>query len=72
MATALPLAVGFGLSRPEHLAAVAPHAEAAIVGSAIMRLIEQQQNAPDLAEQLAAFAAHLKSGFAAAAADSPE
>ena len=71
-ATSLPLAVGFGLSRPEHLAAIAPHAEAAIVGSAFMRLIEQRQNAPDLAQQLSAFAAHLKSGFAAAAADSPE
>jgi len=71
-ATTLPLAVGFGLSRPEHLAAIAPHAEAAIVGSAFMRLIEQQQHAPDLAEQLSAFTAHLKTGFAAAAADSPE
>lgn len=71
-ATPLPLAVGFGLSRPEHLAAIAPHAEAAIVGSAFMRLIEQQQHATDLADQLCSFAAHLKSGFAAAAADSPE
>lgn len=70
--TSLPLAVGFGLSRPEHLAAIAPHAEGAIVGSAVMRLIEQQQSAADLPQQLAAFAAHLKSGFAAAAADSPE
>ena len=39
--TKLPLAVGFGISRPEHVAALAPHAEAVVVGSAIVRQIEK-------------------------------
>jgi tryptophan synthase alpha chain len=38
--TALPLAVGFGLSRPEHVAAVAKMADGAVVGSAIIDLID--------------------------------
>jgi tryptophan synthase alpha chain len=36
-----PLAVGFGISRPEHVAAVASYADGAVVGSAIMRIIEE-------------------------------
>ncbi len=40
--TALPLAVGFGISRPEHVRAVAAAgADAAVVGSAIVRVIER-------------------------------
>jgi tryptophan synthase alpha chain len=36
-----PLAVGFGISRPEQAAALAPHADGVIVGSAIVRLIAE-------------------------------
>jgi tryptophan synthase alpha chain len=39
--TDLPIAVGFGISRPEHVAAVAEFADAAVIGSAIVSLIEQ-------------------------------
>jgi len=39
--TNLPLAVGFGISKPEHVAALAPYAEAVVVGSAIVRQIEK-------------------------------
>jgi tryptophan synthase alpha chain len=39
--TALPLAMGFGVSRPEHVAALASHVEAVVVGSAIVRQIER-------------------------------
>jgi tryptophan synthase alpha chain len=35
----LPLAVGFGLSRPEHIRAVAGVADAAVVGSALVSVI---------------------------------
>ncbi len=38
--TALPLAVGFGLSRPEHVAAIARVADGAVIGSAIIDLID--------------------------------
>ncbi|HVG97393.1 MAG TPA: tryptophan synthase subunit alpha [Chloroflexota bacterium] len=44
-ATDLPLAVGFGVSRPEHVAALREHADAAIVASAILDLMDR--TAPD-------------------------
>jgi tryptophan synthase alpha chain len=37
----LPIAVGFGVSTPEHFAAVGRFAEAAVVGSAIVQTIER-------------------------------
>ncbi|HWP29334.1 MAG TPA: tryptophan synthase subunit alpha [Chloroflexota bacterium] len=39
-ATALPLVVGFGVSRPEHVAAIGQHADGVIVASALADLIE--------------------------------
>ena len=38
-ATSLPIAVGFGLSKPEHLTEVAAFADAAVVGSALVSVI---------------------------------
>ncbi len=37
--TTLPLAVGFGISRREHVEAVGKHADAAIVGSALIQVL---------------------------------
>ena len=37
----LPIAVGFGISTPEHVRAVAEFADAAIIGSALVALIER-------------------------------
>jgi tryptophan synthase alpha chain len=39
--TNLPLAMGFGVSKPEHVAALKDHVEAVVVGSAIVRQIER-------------------------------
>jgi tryptophan synthase alpha chain len=39
--TTLPVAVGFGISNSEHVAQVAEFADAAVVGSAIVELIER-------------------------------
>jgi tryptophan synthase alpha chain len=39
--TQLPIAVGFGISTPEHVAAVGEFADAAVIGSAIVSLIEK-------------------------------
>jgi tryptophan synthase alpha chain len=38
--TELPIAVGFGISTPEHVAALAEFADAAVVGSALVAIIE--------------------------------
>jgi tryptophan synthase alpha chain len=50
--TKLPVAVGFGISTPEQFAAVGQYAEAAVVGSAIVRTIERNRGheAPAVAE----------------------
>jgi len=39
--TNLPVAVGFGISKPEHVADVWRYADAAVVGSAIVEVIER-------------------------------
>jgi tryptophan synthase alpha chain len=38
---ALPIAVGFGLSTPEHVAEVTSYAEGAVIGSALVNLIDK-------------------------------
>jgi tryptophan synthase alpha chain len=43
--TSLPVAVGFGISTPEQVAAVGEYAEAAVVGSALMQAIENSKDA---------------------------
>ena len=58
--TTSPIAVGFGISRPEHVRAVWQEADGAIVGSSIVKEVEQNMEKPDLVERVAAFAAWLK------------
>jgi len=61
--TDLPLAVGFGVSTPEHVAELGAQAEAVVVGSAIMRVIEQNAANESLEIQLESFVRELKHGF---------
>jgi tryptophan synthase alpha chain len=61
--TQLPLAVGFGISRPEHVAELGQQVEAVVVGSAIVHLIERNLDNPSLEIQLEAFTRELKHGF---------
>ena len=61
--TDLPLAVGFGISRPEHVAELGRQVEAVVVGSALVRIIEQNADNPSLEIQLESFARELKHGF---------
>jgi len=63
--TDLPLAVGFGISKPEHVAEVGKQVEAVVVGSAIVRLIEQNATNASLEIQLESFVRELKHGFGA-------
>jgi tryptophan synthase alpha chain len=58
--TRLPIALGFGLSRPEHVRQTGEWADAAVVGSALVSVIEQAAGAPDLAERVEAFVRAMK------------
>lgn len=40
---AIPLAVGFGLSTPQHIASITSYAEGAVVGSALVNLIDRYE-----------------------------
>jgi tryptophan synthase alpha chain len=57
----LPLAVGFGLSTPEHIAAVTSYVEAAVVGSALVNLVATTPPA-EQAETVRTYIASLKRG----------
>ena len=52
--TALPVAAGFGISRPEHLAALAGHADAAAVGTAVVNEIAEGRDPARLVGELLA------------------
>ena len=66
--TDLPLAVGFGVSRPEHMAELGRQVEAVVVGSAFVNLIERNADNPSLEIQLESFTRELKHGFEMVAA----
>jgi len=50
--TAMPLALGFGLSRPEHVRAVGQWADAAVVGSALVKVIAEHGQTPGLLDEV--------------------
>jgi tryptophan synthase alpha chain len=50
--TRLPLALGFGISRPEHVRAIGQWADAAVVGSALVKVIAEHGNTPALLEEV--------------------
>jgi len=58
--TSMPLAVGFGLSRPEHVAEVGAWADAAVVGSAIVKVVAEHGEREDLPDRVAAYVRWLK------------
>jgi tryptophan synthase alpha chain len=57
--TALPIAVGFGISTPAQVAQVASCADAVVVGSAIVRRIAEQGSDPNLAQRIGEFVSPL-------------
>ena len=59
--TDLPVAIGFGVSTPEHVAEVWQHADAAVVGSRIVAEIESNAGDPALVEKVGALARWLVS-----------
>jgi len=59
-AAQLPVGVGFGISKPEHIRAMLPFADAIIVGSAIIKIVEEHLDKPGLNESVGAFIRSLK------------
>jgi tryptophan synthase alpha chain len=61
--TSLPLAVGFGISTAGQVRAVAAIADGVVVGSAFVRVIEENAASPELETRLEALARELASGL---------
>jgi len=59
--TGMPLALGFGFSRPEHIRAVAAFADAAVVGSALVSVIAEHGQSPGLLDEVERYVRWLKS-----------
>lgn len=53
--TSLPIAVGFGISNPDQAREVAAHADAIVVGSAVVSRIAEFGRSPDLIERVCGF-----------------
>lgn len=68
--TDTPLAVGFGISRREHVEALRPSVDGVVVGSALVKIIEACGQSAELEERLEDFVRDLKSGTRAS--DAPE
>ena len=58
--TTLPIALGFGISRPEHVAEVGAYADAAVVGSALVSLIAEHRSSPGLIGRVEEYVGALK------------
>ena len=61
-ATSMPLALGFGISSPEHVRQIGQWADAAVVGSGLVGVIAQAGKAPDLVERVESYVRWLKNG----------
>jgi tryptophan synthase alpha chain len=58
--TSMPIALGFGISRPEHVAEVGQFADAAVVGSALVSLIARESHSPALIDRVEEYVRWLK------------
>lgn len=64
--TNLPVGVGFGISTPAQAGAVTQFADAAVVGSAIMRVIDEHRGSARVATAVGDYLRSLKTGILAA------
>jgi tryptophan synthase alpha chain len=64
--TPLPIALGFGISTPAHVAEVGAYADAAVVGSALVSLIAEEGHSPRLIERVEEYVRSLKGACASA------
>jgi len=70
--TTKPVCVGFGIGHPDQVAAVGRLADGVIVGSAIVRLIEERAGSPTLVKDVGDFIASLKAPLRAGLGDPPQ
>jgi len=61
-ATTLPLALGFGISSPEHVSQIGKWADAAVVGSGLVSVIAESGRHPDVIERVESYVRWLKGG----------
>jgi tryptophan synthase alpha chain len=54
-ATSLPIALGFGISSPEHVQQIGRFADAAVVGSGLVGVIAEAGKSPDLIERVESY-----------------
>ena len=66
--TDLPIALGFGISTPDHVAEVGAYADAAVVGSALVALIAEASGSADLLTRVDAYVRSLRQACATARA----
>ncbi len=71
-ATDLPLALGFGISRPEHVVAVGRFADAAVVGSGLVQVIAEAGDSEHLVSRVEAYVRWLTGDAAPSASPRPE
>jgi tryptophan synthase alpha subunit len=57
----LPVALGFGISKPDHVRQVGQWADAAVVGSALVNVIAEAGRSPDLNTRVEEYVRWLKS-----------
>ena len=65
--TDLPIALGFGISTPEHVAEVGVYADAAVVGSALVALVAEASGSADLLARVDAYVRSLRQACATGA-----
>jgi tryptophan synthase alpha chain len=58
--TKLPIAVGFGISKPQQAREIGRFADGVVIGSAIVRLIDENKNNRDLIEIISDYIIDIK------------
>jgi tryptophan synthase alpha chain len=67
--TDLPVALGFGISRPEHVAQVGAFADAAVVGSALVSLVAEAAESSRLVDRIEDYVRSLRDACVASRAE---
>jgi tryptophan synthase alpha chain len=59
--TGMPLALGFGLSQPDHIRTIGQWADAAVVGSALVKVVAEHGQSPRLLDEVERYVRWLRS-----------